>query len=175
MYLVISSSLNPSSRSRVLANQMHQRLLRLVEDVEMIDLQDWQLPLCDGEGCYSDPEVHRLAELIRSARGVIVATPIYNYDVSAAAKNMVELTGKAWSEKVVGFVCAAGGHVSYMAVMGLTNSLMLDFRSFVLPDFVFATGKVFDDEDGIIDDKVDERLTRLAANMVRVTEALSSN
>ena len=72
-------------------------------------------------------------------KAILLATPIYNYDVSAAAKNMVELTGSAWRDKTVGFICAAGGTSSYMSVMGLANSLMLDFRCIILPRFVYAT------------------------------------
>ena len=75
-----------------------------------------------------------------------MAAPVYNYDVSASAKNMIELTGSAWEDKIVGFLCAAGGMSSYMSVMAYANSLMLDFRCVVIPRFVFATGDAFDDE-----------------------------
>jgi FMN reductase len=37
--------------------------------------------------------------------------------------------------KVVGFLCAAGGKSSYMSVMRLANSLMLDFRCLIIPHF----------------------------------------
>ena len=91
-------------------------------------------------------------------------------------KNLVELTGKnVWSGKVVGFICAAGGLVSYTAPMQLANSLMLDFRSFVLPSFVFATGKAFNDELELIDEDILERMERLTEEMVRVSQALSPN
>ncbi len=172
MYLIISTSLNPSSRSRVLAREMRTRIAAHTDQLQFYDLQDVDLPLCDGGACYGDAEVQRLGELVRSASGIIMATPVYNYDVSATAKNVVELTGKAWTDTVVGFVCAAGGGVSYMAVMGIANSLMLDFRSFVLPKFVFATGEAFDDENRVIDDDVARRLDELASSLVRVAEAL---
>ena len=71
---------------------------------------------------------------------MIVAAPVYNYDVSASAKNMIELTGNAWEDKMVGFLCAAGGMSSYMSVMAYANSLMLDFRCVIIPRFVYATG-----------------------------------
>lgn len=172
MYLILSTSLNPHSRSRVLARGLENRLASLNSELQFYDLQDVDLPLCDGGACYADAEVQRLAELVRTARGVIVATPVYNYDVSATAKNVVELTGKAWTDTVVGFVCAAGGGVSYMAVMGIANSLMLDFRSFILPKFVFATGKAFDENNKLIDEDVGARLDELAGTLIRVSEAL---
>ena len=89
-----------------------------------------------------------LWEKIKLARAVIVAAPVYNYDVNAAAKNLVEMTGSAWEGKVVGFIAAAGGRSSYMSVMGLANSLMLDFRCWIAPRFVYATGGDIPDGDG---------------------------
>ena len=172
MYLILSTSLNPNSRSRVLAREVADRLAARSRDVQFYDLQEVELPFCDGGACYADPQVQRLGELVSGAKGILIATPIYNYDASATAKNVVELTCKAWTETVVGFVCAAGGGVSYMAPMGLANSLMLDFRSFILPKFVFATGKAFDEQNALIDEDVVARLDELTNSLVTVTEAL---
>jgi FMN reductase len=172
VYLILSTSLNPKSRSRVLAREFDRRLRAMRESVTLYDLQEHKLPMCDGGACYGDPETQHLASLVNAAKGIIVATPVYNYDVSATAKNVVELTGRAWSEKVVGFVCAAGGGVSYMAVMGMANSLMLDFHSFILPRFLFATGKAFDEHNRLNDEDVSQRLDNLVSLLVRTTEAL---
>jgi LysE type translocator len=46
--------------------------------------------------------------------------------------------------KIVGFVCAAGGKSSYMSVLPFANSLMLDFRAWVVPRYVYAVGADFD-------------------------------
>jgi FMN reductase len=101
------------------------------------------LPLCDGEAAYDHPHVTTLSAMIEGARVIVVATPIYNYDANATAKNLVELTGSAWEDKTVGFLCAAGGASSYMSIMGLANSLMLDFRCLIIPRFVYAKGENF--------------------------------
>jgi FMN reductase len=74
---------------------------------------------------------------------------------------LIELTGDSWEDKVVGFLCAAGGSSSYMSVMGLANSLMLDFRCLIIPRFVYATRNDFTDEK-IPTDEVKARVTRLA-------------
>jgi NAD(P)H-dependent FMN reductase len=52
----------------------------------------------------------------------------------------------AWEDKIVGFLCAAGGEASYMSVMAYANSLMLDFRCVIIPRVVFATSEAFDGE-----------------------------
>ena len=59
-----------------------------------------------------------------------------------------------------------------MSVMSVANSLMLDFRSFILPRFVFATGKAFDQDNALVDPEVQQRLADLTDRLVRVTEAL---
>lgn len=115
----------------------------LADAAEHIDLREYPLPLCDGENAYSDPNVEKLSAKVQAARAILVATPVYNYDANAAVKNLIELTGSAWEDKIVGFACAAGGQASYMSIMALANSLMLDFRCVIIPRFVYATGGDF--------------------------------
>lgn len=146
-------------------------LKRSQVDCTWIDLAEMDLPLCDANACYAHPSARKLCAAVETADGVIVAAPVYNYDVSASAKNMIELTGQAWEDKIVGFLCAAGGMTSYMSVMAYANSLMLDFRCVVIPRFVYATGDVFDD-DKLQDSKVAGRIEQVALELIRFTEAL---
>jgi FMN reductase len=127
--------------------------------------------LCDADACYTKPGSQKVGKAIKGADGILLATPVYNYDVSATAKNLVELTGSAWEEKVVGFLCAAGGMSSYMSVMAFANSLMLDFRSVIIPRFVYATGRAFEGDE-VKDKEVVERIEELADELIRFTKAL---
>lgn len=175
MITVISSSLNSDSNSRILALEARRILKEDGLPVNWLDLRDAPLPLCDGESAYSDPNVARVAAAVREADAVIVATPIYNFDANAVLKNLVELTGKAWEDQVVGFLCAAGGTSSYMSIMALANSLMLDFRSLIVPRFVYATGSAFADgriADPVIEGRVADltRATARLGQLVRNTE-----
>ena len=141
-------------------------------NVDFIDLQQVKLPLCDGDTAYSDPEVEKTRSRIEKAAGVLVAAPVYNFYMNAAVKNLVELTGSAWEGKVVGFLNAAGGYSSYMSVMSIANSLMLDFRCVIVPRFVYATGSAF--RDGAVSDKkLAGRIDELANDLVRFAKALS--
>jgi len=170
-YLVISCSLSPSSRSRILARIAHQHLEARGLGAEFIELADLNLPLCDGASVYGQPAVQEIGEKIARARGVILAAAIYNYDVNSAAKNLIELTGDAWTDKVVGFVCAAGGHGSYMSVMPFANSLMLDFRCVIIPRFVYTIRAA--PEDKLFGDQViHARTEELTTELVRITDAL---
>jgi FMN reductase len=170
-FLVISCSLNPESRSRNLANDALIRLEGLNEDVVWLDLAERELPLCDGNTAYAFPIVGEVAKMVNDADGILIASPIYNYDLNAVAKNFIEMTGRAWQDKVVGFLCAAGGEGSFMSPMGMANSLMLDFRCVIIPRFVYASSESFS-EDGNVDAEIKKRIDELVEALVKVSKAL---
>jgi FMN reductase len=170
-HLVISTSGNPDSNSRRLGRVAFDHLQQQEVDCAWIDIREMDLPLCDADKCYSMPASKELSAEIGAADGILVAAPVYNYDVAAAAKNMIELTGSAWEDKIVGFLCAAGGAASYMSVMAYANSLMLDFRCVIIPRFVFATAEAFEGEK-ITDKKITQRVEQVADELVRFTKAL---
>lgn len=159
-YLVISTSLNPESNSRIMAKAVFDELAKK-DKVKFIDLQDYPLPICDGGACYGDKNVQELSKYIQESRCILMAAPVYNFYLSAAAKNLIELTGRAWTDKLVGFLCAAGGKSSYMSVMNVANSLMLDFRCLIIPRFVYADGSSFQ-ADQITDADMQRRIVELA-------------
>lgn len=167
MLLIISSSLNSDSNSRLLAAEAQRVVEREGQPSSLLDLRDFPLPLCDGGPSYGHPNVARVAELLAKADSVLVATAIYNYDANAALKNLIELTGGGWENKAVGFLCAAGGMSSYMSIMSVANSLMLDFRSVIVPRFVYATGDAF--KNGVI---TDPNILQRVAELARATARL---
>ena len=170
--LILSTSLNPRSKSHTLALRAEEHLEAEGADTVVIELGELELPLCGSAGSFDHPKAMQLTERIREADGVLIASPVYNYDVNAACKNAIELTGAGWENKAVGFILAAGGQASYMSAMGLANSLMLDFRCVIVPRFVYATGEAFRDG-ALVDVKVDERLGRLARDIIRLAQAWS--
>ena len=170
-HLVISTSGNPDSNSRRMRRVALAHLQKRKMDCDWIDISEMSLPLCDADKCYNMPGSKKLSAAIEAAHGILVAAPVYNYDVAAAAKNMIELTGSAWEDKIVGFLCAAGGTASYMSVMAYANSLMLDFRCVIIPRFAFAPRDAFDGE-AITDKKIIERIEHVADELVRFTKAL---
>jgi FMN reductase len=158
-----------------MAQQLSNDLKRLGATGQLVDLRQHPLPLCGTDTAYDDPMVAKIRQIVEAASAIILTVPIYNYDINAAAKNMIELTGRRWENKVVGFACAAGGRSSYMSVMGIANSLMLDFRCLITPRFVYATGDDFGNdrtlEMYIQSETIQERLTELAGTAFALTES----
>lgn len=167
--LIVSCSLHPSSRSRVLA----EFLCNKNKDAEFIDLKEYPLPLCDGASSFGNDNVAKLKKIFEEASGVIITAPVYNYNLNSSLKNLIELLGDSWSNKTVAFACAAGGKSSYLAPLTVMNNLMVDFRCFMVPRYVYATASDFNEErTEIISDSVKERLMRLNKDFLAVTKAL---
>jgi NAD(P)H-dependent FMN reductase len=171
--LVVSCSLNPDSNSFVLAQHAMVELRAAGAEVDFVDLREHTLPMCDGQTC-TNPSIDLLSTRIEAADAILLAVPIYNFDANAAAKNLIEHTGSAWEGKVVAFLAAAGGHSSYMSIMPLANSLMLDFRCLIVPRFVYATGGDFADG-RVTSAKIAGRVTQLATETIRLAVALGAH
>ena len=169
-YLIISTSLRLGSRSQIMAKHLEKSFGK--EEVKFFDLQETPLPMCDGDKCYDLPEVLDFREKVKEADGIIMAIPVYNFNASSGAKNVVELGGRMLYDKIFGFLCAAGGRNSYMSVMSLANSLMLDFRCYIIPKFVFATKNDFE-EGKIVNSEIKSRIKELGSELIRVSKALN--
>ena len=164
---VINGSLNPQSRSHALVEYFSKVSIQHGINIDLIDLRQHPLPFHDGTSKCKTAEVLELTERIRLAEAIVVATPIYVYDVSAAVKNFVDLTGRAWTDKAVGFLCAAGGSFSYMSILSIANSLMLDFRCLILPRFVYATS------DDFVSDKISSSIKIKNPDVLQRVEELA--
>ncbi len=170
---IISSSLNKKSNSLTLAESAVSYLKSKNIDVNFINMQDYPLPLCCADEVYNHPDVKLVKKLLKDCDSLIISTPIYNKDVNAVLKNVMDLAGDAWSEKLVGLMCSAGGQFSYMALMPFANSLMLNFRCIIIPKFVYATGSDFDEENNeILNPKVKKRIEELCETIVSYTSKL---
>lgn len=135
---IVSTSLNEDSKSRQLARLLHAHAVASGVPASFVDLRDTPLPLAGPSAHWDAPAAKALKDTLSAASHLVLAVPIYNYDVNAAAKNLVELAGDAFTDKVVGFLCAAGGPHSYMSMLSFANTLMLDYRSVIVPRFVYA-------------------------------------
>lgn len=171
--LLISGSLNPKSRSRRLIREAERLLGESGVQTDLMDLRDYPLPLCDGSSAYNDPSLPEITERIAGADAVLIGVPVYTFTMNSALKNLVELTGSdAWENQVVGFLCAAGGRSSYMSVMGFANSLMLDFRSLIVPRFIYAVKSDFetgpDGQPVLTSEEIKTRIARLCEETLQV-------
>ena len=162
--LLVSTSLSPTSRSRILARLAVEKLTASGTTHTLLDLNETPLPFTGSAAGWGDPAVDAAKKLTRSATHLLFAMPVYNYDVNAVAKNYIEHMGKDCFEgKTVGFLLSAGGAGSYMAAMPFANSLMLDFRCWIVPRFLYVSKDL---EEGKLPAALEERLDGLLADLL---------
>lgn len=172
--LIVSTALGHNPKPLLLAREAERVLRADGTAVTLLDLREFPLPLCGSPESFSDPNTAGALAHVTAASAIIIATPIYNYDANAGAKNFIELTGKGWENKVVAFLCAAGGEKSFMSVMPLANSLMLDFRCVIVPRFVYATGAAFAKEGTIADAAIAARIAQCARATAKLAAAVAA-
>lgn len=165
--VIIATSLNPESRSQKMAGKFAAYLESQGVDATLVDLRELDLPFAGPKAAWSHPDVARISGIVQEASHVVFAVPIYCYDVNAAAKNVLELIGRGFTEKIVSFICSAGGGSSYMSVMGLANHLMLDFRAVIVPRFLYASSADWDEE-GNLDPEIEGRMVLLHEDMKKI-------
>lgn len=111
----------------------------LNEEVTFVDLQAYPLPIYrDGDEEASGTRSALLRQLEGSSC-FILASPVYNYGIAASLKNLLEHCGSVLEGKLVAMVLAAGGARSYMSPAGFLSSLMLEYRCWIAPRYVYAT------------------------------------
>lgn len=166
---IIATSLDPKSKSQALARVLEAKLQKEGIETTLCDLRELPLPFAGGVDSWNSDNAKTISTAVESSTHVLFAVPIYCYDVNAAAKNVIELIGRSFTNKVISFACSAGGESSYMSVMNFANHLMLDFRSVIVPRFVYVSPAGWNEDK--LTEKIDERLSSLITDM----QAISCN
>ena len=162
--LIVASSMSSKSRSRQLARLAFAKLDQAGVPTTLLDLSETPLPFGGSAAGWSDPTVARLRVQTMAATHLLFAVPIYNYDANAVAKNYIELMGEdSLGGKTVGFLISAGGQGSYMSILPFANSLMLDFRCWIVPRFLYVSKDL---ENGKLPESLEERLDALLQDLL---------
>ena len=84
---VISCSLNPQSQSYVLARTALSYLREAGAETDLHDLRNHDLEFCGIPSARESISEFKIA--IEQSVAILLAVPIYNFDVNAAAKNLI--------------------------------------------------------------------------------------
>ena len=169
---ILNSNLAQGGKSAHLAEVVADEFRSSGFRVDIAHVGDLSLPACDGHHCYADEKTINLTDRLSEADAIVLISPIYNYDLNAAAKNLIELTGGSWKGKAVGLICQAAGERSYLAPLGFINSLSVDYRCLVSPRFVYVARSSFTEEGQLEEDSpVRKRIRFLAQEIPVLAEA----
>lgn len=173
----IAGSLREKSYSHQALAIASQEAQALGAEVKILDLRQLNLPFCDGSGDYTAyPDVALLQETVKSADGLILATPEYHGSVSGVLKNALDLMSfDELSGKVIGAISVLGGQANSNALNDL-RTIARWVHAWVIPEQV-AIGQAwqaFDDDGKLVDAKLTERLSKFAKSLVENTQKLKS-
>lgn len=171
----INGSLRPGSYSAMALEVAISRVGALGVETEIIDLRKLSLPFCNGGDDYSDyPDVAKMQQTVKSAAGLILATPEYHGSVSGVMKNALDLMSfEELSGKVAGLISVLGGQSNSNAL----NDLRIILRwvhAWVIPEQISLgqAWKVFNEEGEILDEKLSQRFDAFARSLVDNTRKL---
>jgi FMN reductase len=172
----INGSLRPGSYSAMALEVAISRVQALGVETEIIDLRKLSLPFCNGGDDYSDyPDVAKMQQTVKSAAGLILATPEYHGSVSGVMKNALDLMSfEELSGKVAGLISVLGGQSNSNAL----NDLRIILRwvhAWVIPEQISLgqAWKVFNEEGKILDEKLSQRFDAFAGSLVDNTRKLN--
>lgn len=171
----IGGSLRAGSYSQLALSLAAERAAAWGAEVEVLDLRSLDLPFCDGDNDYQQyPDVEKLREAVKSADGLILATPEYHGSVSGVLKNALDLMSfEHLDGKVVGAISVLGGQSNNNALNDL-RTILRWVHAWVIPEQI-AIGqawKAFDADGKLLDDKLSTRFDDFARSLVENTAKL---
>lgn len=156
--VVLNAGLAPTGLTRVLTLAALDRIQHHGGAGEHLDVQsDRVLPYGEEGSDGAD----RIRDGLDRAEGVIICFPVYNFNMNATLKAVIEHCGPALTGKVVGIMATAGGRFGYMSVLSVVQSLMFDLRAWIVPRQVYAVTEDFAGGQ-IVSDDIRRRVDQLA-------------
>jgi FMN reductase len=171
----IGGSLRANSHTYQALNLALQKVASTGANVELLDLREMNLPLCNGDSDYTDnSQVMRLRRAVTEADGIILATPEYHGSVSGVLKNALDLMSfDELSGKVFGLISVLGGEHNSNALNDL-RTIVRWVHGWVIPEQVAIAKawQAFDSQGNLKDAKLDQRFDKFAQSLVTNTAKL---
>jgi len=186
--LVISGSLRAGSSNARLAALAAKELVLAEADVTRISLEDYPLPLFEGElPADSKPPqpAAQLKKMLLAHHGVFITSPEYNASVTPLIKNTID-----WITRVrdrgeppnamfrnrvfaLGSVSRAG-HGGVRGLMALRQILELGCGALVIPEQVAVprAEQAFDEQDNLKDENLAMALRSVARRLVELASIM---
>jgi FMN reductase len=153
-------------------------------ETELLDLRELALPMFDPEDDAATTEAaSRLIESCYAADGMVWSSPLYQGTVSGAFKNAIDwlhALGRRdppfLNDKVIGLVSAAGGTQGLQAINTMEFSVRA-LRGWAVPYVVpvASAAQVFDAKGSVRDTSVQQQLTTLGQEVVRVAKLFAGD
>jgi NAD(P)H-dependent FMN reductase len=165
----ICGSLRPGSYTRSALEIALQAARDAGAQTHLIDLNDYQLGLCDGnsDAC---ADALRLRREVNQAQGIILGTPEYHGSFSGVLKNALDhLEGKNLNGKIVGLIGVSGGALGGIDALNGLRSIGRSLHAWVIPEqaAIPEAWKVFDASGKLRNHNLESRVKEVGQQVAR--------
>ena len=187
--LVFAGSIRTGSYNARLAALAAKELALTGAGVTLISLQDYPLPIYDGDDeakSGAPANARNLKQLMAGHQGVFIASPEYNASVTPLLKNTIDWVSRVRERgepPLAVFknrVFAIGGasdspYGALRSLMALRQVLELGCGALVLPEqiTVFRAGEAFDEMDNLREERASASLKRVAQRLAEAAQEMT--
>ena len=182
--LAFAGSLRRESFNKKLVRAAAAKLRDAGLETTTVDLRDYALPIYDGdlEEQEGIPEnALRLKTLFGEHQGLLISSPEYNSSISAVLKNTIDWISRrsegeaplaAFRGKVAALMSASPGAFGGLRGLVTLRSILGNIGVLVLPTQLTVPGahNAFSEDGSLLDQGLDGRLSKLAAELADITE-----
>lgn len=144
---------------------------------ELIDLRDYEIEFAAGLplSAYNE-DTWNVVKKILAADFLVFGTPIYQASLSGALKNLFDhLPEYAFRNKVTGMIATGWTNRHFLVLEYHVGGILSYFKGLIPSENVFIHNNAFDIEtNDIIDDRMNERIQKLAEEMVQLQRGIEN-
>ena len=186
--LVFAGSIRSGSHNVRLAALAAKELLLIGADVTRISLEDYPLPLYDGDHLTKSglpSNAVKLKQMLMAHQGVFIASPEYSASVTPLLKNAIDWvsrvrerggpTYEAFKRRVFAIGAASAGEAGGLrSLMALRQILELGCGALVIPEQVTVpwADQAFDDMDNLKDERTAASLKRALTRLTEMAQEM---
>ena len=175
-FVVLVGSATPPGRTQTMASALAEliRVQRETAHVDIVDLVNVALQAADGRPLEAyDATIREAVERLASARGVVVASPVYRATYAGVLKNFLDIVPfEALHGKPVGLAVLGGSLHHYLGVDDALRAVLAWYGALALPTSVYLCGTDFDERKALTA-RARAELAGLAGALVTLTDALA--
>jgi azobenzene reductase len=170
--LVVQGSMHPQSVTAVMLNHVTGMMKQIGARVDVVDFRQTPLPMYIPGGSHKGEHFAEISELVSSADGFILGTPDYHGLPNGNLKNFTDYFWREFTGKLFGYVVAS--HEKGLTTMDTLRVCVRQCYGFSLPYGVSGIeGSEVEKGCKVTSEKLNQRLTMLAHDMVRYTTLLA--
>ena len=173
--LIISGSPFPGSSAAFLAEEIKAQIEQPENQVEIIDLCEWDIPLL---GSPSTEDVEKFKDTARGADAIIIGTPNFHTSFSGILKNALDhLSFDQFEDKPVALYCTSGGMRNTDPLAQL-RIVMRGLHALTIPTQVCASSADYEkNEEGEyawLSDEMKQRIARMLDSLITLATVTKS-